>query len=526
MQGPLTTGPETTGPESTGPERTGPFATRLTLRSAALAGLLAALVLFPLLGHRPLTDWDEGIYAEISREMLSGSWLTPHWNGQPWFEKPPLEMWLTASSMRLFGLNAWAARLTSALAGVATVGLLHAWLRQRMGTTTAWFGTTVLLSAFGFQHAARVGETDILLGLGCLLGVLGLADISQGSKRAWWMFWLGFAIAVMAKGAASIVLPVTAVLVGGLHRSGHWTGHRRFGGLRGGHFWMGMLVFLAAVLPWHVWMYAHGGRAFLDEYLGYHVLRRGTEIVQGHHTHGWFYLWVLLLSAPPFALFYPWAVAAPFRRPELQGLRSFAVFAMVSLVLFTVARTRVPHYMVPSYPVFSALTGALLSCRYRERAKLGSFPRMLAAGAAIVVYAASALLTARPRHALHSPHFAEGHTTPDNREAVTLLQQTVLETEFIPGPLLVWARGAVIPVTTDAFYARRLAQQVDTGQTSGTEPYDMYYHAPEPLERMLSPGQQRVMLLEKPLAAELPRSYGLVPLATGRTYEVALVRAE
>jgi 4-amino-4-deoxy-L-arabinose transferase-like glycosyltransferase len=49
-----------------------------------LATLTAALALLPLLGRKPLTDWDEAIYAEVSREMLRHSWLVPHWNYQLW----------------------------------------------------------------------------------------------------------------------------------------------------------------------------------------------------------------------------------------------------------------------------------------------------------------------------------------------------------------------------------------------------------------------------------------------------------
>ena len=57
--------------------------------SLLLATLIACAVLLPLLGHKALADWDEGIYAEVSREFLGGSWIVPHWHFQPWFEKPP-----------------------------------------------------------------------------------------------------------------------------------------------------------------------------------------------------------------------------------------------------------------------------------------------------------------------------------------------------------------------------------------------------------------------------------------------------
>ncbi|MGA7313762.1 MAG: hypothetical protein WBX22_07290, partial [Silvibacterium sp.] len=95
----------------------------LSLISAILA---AAAVLLPLLGHKALADWDEGIYAEVSREFLWHGWLIPHWHFQPWFEKPPLGLWLTAIFYRIFSVSEFWARAASALASVGLVGAVHA----------------------------------------------------------------------------------------------------------------------------------------------------------------------------------------------------------------------------------------------------------------------------------------------------------------------------------------------------------------------------------------------------------------
>ena len=287
-----------------------PTTSRQPNRSPILAALLAAVVLLPLLGHRPLTDWDEGIYAEIAREMLAGhslqAWLIPHWNGALWFEKPPLGMWLTALSLRFFGLNAFAARLPSALAAIAIVAILHGWVQRRRDQLTAWLSTVILLSAFGFQHAARVGETDTLLSLFSLVAVLGLAELLLDNPQGWLVFFPAFALALMTKGAASLTLPFTALALAALH-PGHLFRHPK-------PFTAGLALFLALTLPWHLYLYSHFGRIFLRDYIGFHTFTRATSAIEGHHTHPWFYLWVLLLSAPPFALLYPFALTAPFRR--------------------------------------------------------------------------------------------------------------------------------------------------------------------------------------------------------------------
>ena len=78
--------------------------------------LLGALLFGFRLGSVPLSNPDEGRYAEIPREMLaSGDWVTPRLNGVNYFEKPPLVYWLIAGSQRVFGHNEWAARAVPAL---------------------------------------------------------------------------------------------------------------------------------------------------------------------------------------------------------------------------------------------------------------------------------------------------------------------------------------------------------------------------------------------------------------------------
>ncbi len=89
-----------------------------------LAGLLSVVWLAALAG-RPLFNPDEGRYAEIPREMLSGGdWVIPHLNGLDYIEKPPLQFWATAATYRVLGVNEFSARLYTALTALATVALI------------------------------------------------------------------------------------------------------------------------------------------------------------------------------------------------------------------------------------------------------------------------------------------------------------------------------------------------------------------------------------------------------------------
>ena len=75
-----------------------------------------ACVWFLTLDARHLLRSDEGRYAEIAREMVAtGDWVTIRYNGIKYFEKPPLQMWMTALAFEAFGIGEWQARLWVAL---------------------------------------------------------------------------------------------------------------------------------------------------------------------------------------------------------------------------------------------------------------------------------------------------------------------------------------------------------------------------------------------------------------------------
>jgi 4-amino-4-deoxy-L-arabinose transferase-like glycosyltransferase len=323
---------------------------RTVVVSTTLAALLACVVLLPLLGHKPLAEWDEGIYAEVSREMLGGSWLTPHWNSQIWLEKPPLMLWITAIFFKLFGVNEFWARAGSAFSGIGIVGLLHGWLARSRDLQCAWLSTVILLATFGFLHVCHVGEMDVLLSLGACVTLIGLSQVQSNERAGWYLFWIGFAIALMTKGAASITIPITAVLLALAQR---WK-PRRFGW----PFAVGAAVFLALVLPWHWAMYSRFHDQFPAHYLGLHVLTRATHQIEGHRTHWWYYGVVLLASAPPFVLLYPVAIYRGFRR---DSLRVWAIFGVVTVAFFSVIQTRLPHYIAPAYPALSVLTAVWIA---------------------------------------------------------------------------------------------------------------------------------------------------------------------
>lgn len=491
-----------------------PVSRRAIRLSSLFSTGVACLVLLPLLGHRTLAMWDEGIYAEISREMLHHSWIVPSWNYQPWFEKPPLLFWITAFFFRVFGVTEFWARAASAFSGVATVAVLHHFIARRFSLLAAWTSSVILLSTFGFLHVCRAGEMDGLLALTETIAVIGLIHIDEQQQRGWLLFWIGFAAALMTKGAASVVLPVTLIFVAALAR---WK-RRNFGA----YCFAGLAIFLVAVLPWHIAMWHRFGSAFTTQYMGMHVLERASSQIEGHHTHGWYYLWVLLVSAPPWVFLYPSSLFASLRRSELREVRPLAVFSLVVVVLFSLAQTRLPHYIAPVYPAVSALT-AILVVEWIRSAALRRQNAIWRGGMVVAlacVWALTVIFTTASRKQLHSPRMSNGAVTPDTHEPAALLKQALRWPRPENGPLLLWSAPPIAPITTALFYARRPVQQVVLLPLPVAVDEYMWNPLPLPEEVGETP---RLLLAEKVMLAELPSGFVFHAIALSPHWELGTI---
>lgn len=484
------------------------------IASTLLATLLACIVLLTLLGHKPLTNWDEGIYAEISREMLFSNPLIPHWNYQPWFEKPPLMPWITAIFFRLFGISDFWARAGSALSGVAIVALLHAWLISKRDILAAWLSTFVLLSTFGFLHVCRVGEMDVLLSLGCCLSLCGLTTIQDRNLKGWYLFWAGLAVALMTKGAACIVIIITVPIFAAIER---WNA-KRFGK----PFRLGLSLFLLAVLPWHLYMFHRFGDSFLTEYLGFHVVARATHQIEEHITHWWYYFWVLLISAAPFALLFPSAIISSFRRKEL---RAWAIFALVVAGFFTIIQTRLPHYIAPAYPAFAVLSSVYLANWLRTfQERHPQSPASFWTKAVLVIAAtciAAAFLTSAPRRKLHQAKVAPRIVSAE-KESIQLLREVFSQPQPTQGPLLVWWEGNARSIATSVFYSRRPVQMIQLRPPSDRTPVDRYLFEPQTLAEAMASGP-RIILLDRYLVQQIPGEYSYHQILAGNSMEVGLI---
>src|SRR5262245_15080973 len=257
--------------------------TQLRRLSLVVLLVLPAVLLYPTRGFH-LLEPDEGRYAQIPKEMLSGSWVVPTLQGEPYLDKPPLMYWLVALSYRVFGITPEAARLVPALCVHLTILAVYLIGRRSIGERAAFWGALLLSVAPGFVSVARLLLLDGLLTLCVTVSVLcGFEAVRTGVlKKRWWIAaavasGLGF----LTKGPISEVLLFVPLWVFGFLATGAVARVR----------WYWYLAFFAIVfavnLPWYIAIYLQQPQ-FLKHFFWEHNVMRFLQPFD-HLQPIWYY---------------------------------------------------------------------------------------------------------------------------------------------------------------------------------------------------------------------------------------------
>lgn len=319
-------------------------------------GLLAALMLLWKLGDSSLFDYDEAIYAQVAKEIVQGGdWLTLHWGYKPWFHKPPLLMWTTAVFYRLFGVSEFWARAAAAFSGIGIIFITYAIGQRLYNSFVGFFAAVVLLTNHMFVGWARHGATDTTLTLFVYLAIYAYLSLREGKQKYWYLIWISCALAVMVKGPAGVIAPATIALALLFDK-------RLVATLQSRHFWQGLVFAFVIVAPWHLYMYLQHGRSFVDEYLGYHIIARSTQALEGNAGGKFYYVEHLRQQFFPWVYLIPFALALSIKE-NIKGQVQSRILLLVTVVVFglyTIVQTKLPWYVFPIYPALAILIAAVV----------------------------------------------------------------------------------------------------------------------------------------------------------------------
>ena len=301
-------------------------------------------------------------------------YIVPFFNNQHRFDKPPLTYWAQLASYTVFGENDFAARLPSVVAAALTAVAIFGWGRRIADDRVGWWAAAIFtLSLQTFIHA-KAAVADMWLVLFVTTGhwaaweLIGRSksrtlnlqpsrqDPDQASSRAlWWCsFYVSLALAFLAKGPIGWVPLLTVLATRIVYRDLAIAVRFKF-------LW-GTIAMLGIISLWAVPALIRTGGEFFRVGIGHHVIGRSFSAMEGHGGAS-FAAYVLLLPfyfVTVFASFLPWSVKLPKLVRRVWRTRDFtdnylALGVVIVFAIFTLVKTKLPHYTLPAFPLLALL---------------------------------------------------------------------------------------------------------------------------------------------------------------------------
>lgn len=303
--------------------------------------LIGTLLFVPFLGQVHLFDWDEINFAECAREMIvSKDYLRMQINYRPFWEKPPLFIWLQVLSMKTFGINEFAARFPNALAGVITLIALY-YTGKRIVNERLAIWWVILYAATWLPHFYfKSGIIDPIFNLFIFLAFVQVYFIKYGQNKYLHALLSGvfLGLAVMTKG------PV-AILVAGLSFTTYLIVNKGFTDYKLLHL---LTIAVATLLTTALWFgveILQHGFWFVNEFITYQVRLFKTE--DAGHGGPFFYHFIILLigcfPAAPF-LFQYFKKQRAENTQQADFIKWMWIMLWVVLLLFSIVKTKIVHY--------------------------------------------------------------------------------------------------------------------------------------------------------------------------------------
>ncbi len=340
--------------------------------------VLGALFFIPFLGGVHLFDWDEINFAECAREMLlTGDYLRSYMEFKPFYEKPPLFFWFQALSMKVFGVNEFAARFPNAICGIVTLLVLFsigknlydrrfglAWVAAYMGSILPflyfksgiidpWFNLFIFLGLYFFiLHYWRKK-----LPTPSQSHTQNLERRTQNLEPrtpnlVWGGLFLG--LAMLTKG------PV-ALIVTGLCLAVYWVTVRFRLYVKPFSVIIYVIVAIGVTGVWYGLETAVHGPTFMKEFFIYQYRLFSTPDA-GHGGFPGYHVVVLLIGCFPASLI---GLRAFFKMPSEGSIRDdfrkwMLILFGVVLVLFSIVQSKIIHYSSLCYFPLTFLAALVL----------------------------------------------------------------------------------------------------------------------------------------------------------------------
>jgi 4-amino-4-deoxy-L-arabinose transferase-like glycosyltransferase len=317
--------------------------------------ILSAIYFIIFLGSRNLSIPDEGRYPEIAREMLdSGNWITPTINGVPFLDKPIMYYWLEAISLKIFGVNAWGARMPMAVFGFIGVILTYLFGRKLYSRRVGVIAAAIVASSPVYFLSAHYANLDLevatFLWISALLMLVGLQQPFPSKARMYY-FYGAYAVgglAFLTKGLMGFVFPAMAIGIWVILLN-NWRVLKEI------YLPTGIVIFLVISVPWCV-LAQMQNPDFLYYFFYYQQFARfvGDDFHTSKIMGPWFYFLIMIVGMLPWSIYFTCRLkkgADLFWKDRHKDSKSLflLIWAVAIFIFFSIPHTKLVGYILPIF---------------------------------------------------------------------------------------------------------------------------------------------------------------------------------
>ena len=327
-----------------------------------LLGFFLLAYLLPL-GSHGLWIPDETRYAQISQGMLlSGDWVSPHFMGLRYFEKPAAGYWVIAASQALFGQNLFGVRFASALSMGLSVLLCFLIARRLWNEPRKSFACALLYMSFTVVAGqAGYANLDPQFTFWVNLSLVALWFALDSDRRGprltgWAVLGLACGMGFMTKGFLAWLLPVLIALPFMIWQK-RWRELLVYGPVA-------IIVAIAVSLPWALAIHSQQPDYWRFFFWHEHIRRFAGDDAQ-HDAPWWFYLPLLVAFSLPWVALLPSALRQAWTTRGQVRIGFLLLWLVMPLLFFSLSNGKLPSYILPCLLPLALLLGHTLADRLK-----------------------------------------------------------------------------------------------------------------------------------------------------------------
>lgn len=333
--------------------------------SLLFISLLCIGLYLPGIVTLPPTDRDESRFAQASRQMIeTGDYVRIKFQEEPRHKKPVGIHWLQAASVMAFGSDIinhiWLYRIPSFLGGLLTSLFVFIFGRRLFDPSTALLAAVLTACSLLLVSEAHLATTDALLLASVVAAQGSLAliyihprSVADAGYLLPAIFWMSLEFAVLLKGPIVPVICFLTIMALSL-------ADRRFSWLQSLRPLPGFILLTLIICPWSIAIYKATGGTYFSRAVGEDLLPKLFAGVESHGGMPGYFLLLMPITFWPGSIYTGLALFHAWSKRHEPVTRFLLAWLIPTWILFEIIPTKLPHYILPTYPALALITANAL----------------------------------------------------------------------------------------------------------------------------------------------------------------------